>query len=216
MSWRTPDTYHTAGLERGTDIISLKLDGTDLGDVLVIQTDPNNAAVCTAFPVNTITIPAGQTLTNLVALTQRAANSQQGELVIEYSIAGQPGTVTGSAPVTPPIVGGSCRDFTTAQKDCLTNFVALAPTITGFSPVAGPSGTQVTITGTNLLDSTVYLGTEQSGSVMPFVGTPTENQVVVEVPPFPGAIPGVVYQLLVVNNFGRALSTDTFLVTLVT
>ena len=109
-------------------IQTLSIDGTDLGDVLIVQTDPANANVCDAFPVNTLTIPANDSLTDLVVLTENAANSQQGTLSATYLVEGDciPGgseSSSGTAPVTPPIQGAVCDDFTQEQKDCLENFV---------------------------------------------------------------------------------------------
>lgn len=104
-------------------ILSIFIDTDDLGDVIVIQTDPSSDLVCDPFPVNTITIPAGTLLTDLVALTQNASNSQQGTLVVTYQVQGETQTTTATAPVTPPIQGAVCDDFTEAQKDCLTTFV---------------------------------------------------------------------------------------------
>ncbi len=107
-------------------IESLFIDTTDLGDVLIIQTDPLDATVCSAYPVNTLVIPADTTLTNLVVLTENAANSQQGELTVTYTVEGGPGgtyEATGSAPVTPPIQGASCDSFTAAQKTCISTYI---------------------------------------------------------------------------------------------
>jgi hypothetical protein len=106
-------------------ITSLTLDGQDLGQVLIVQTTPT----CTSGAVNTLTIPAGTTLTDLVVLTENAPNSQQGVVTASYTIAGAcvPGgteTSSGTATAAPPIQGSTCADsFTQAQIDCVTSII---------------------------------------------------------------------------------------------
>ena len=60
-----------------------------------------------------------------------------------------------------------------------SNFVVL-PTILGFSPVVGKPGTNVTITGANLLGNPVVKF--NGGANATIVGTPTANQIVATVP----------------------------------
>ncbi len=107
-------------------VTSLLFNGEDLGDVVIVQTDPSNAAVCSSDGVNTLIIPANTTLTDLVVLTENAASSANGTLTVTYTVTGGPGgdyDATGSVDAAPPINGGACRDFTTAQKACLSTFV---------------------------------------------------------------------------------------------
>ena len=97
-------------------IISMTLNGDSLGNVRIINLD-----VCLPLGTNTFTIPADTNFLNLVALTEGAGNSQAGTLAVTYTISGDPGTVTVSTEVgaTPPIQGGSCTGFTSAEKVCI-------------------------------------------------------------------------------------------------
>ena len=65
------------------------------------------------------------------------------------------------------------------QANSTSNFVVL-PTILGFSPFFGKPGTNVTITGANLLGNTVVKF--NGGPNATIVGTPTANQIVATVP----------------------------------
>jgi hypothetical protein len=107
-------------------VTSLLFNGEDLGFVVIVQTDPNNVAVCSSDGLNTLNIPANTTLENLVVLTQNAAASANGTLTVEYTVTGGPGgdyDATGSVNAAPPINGAACSDFTTEQKTCLASYV---------------------------------------------------------------------------------------------
>jgi hypothetical protein len=137
-------------------ITSLTLNTTNLGDVLFVQTSKTNASTCATIGLNTFTLQPGQTLTDVVALTENAANSANGTLTVSYTVdpaSAGGGNVSASVNAAPPINGGSCRDFTQQQKQCLRT-VQGAPTITSIAPTSGPVGTLVQLTGTNFLGTT--------------------------------------------------------------
>jgi hypothetical protein len=62
------------------------------------------------------------------------------------------GTTTGKIEVDNGVVAASATDFTIASPG------TCAPTITSFTPLCGPVGTSVSITGTNLLDASDSAG----------------------------------------------------------
>jgi large repetitive protein len=105
------------------------------------------------------------------------------------------GATTGAITVTTPGGTATSGSFTvTAQP----------PTITSFTPLSGPVGTPVTVTGSNL-DQTVGV---QVGSVLTVPTSATGTQVVFAIPP--GAATGHI-RLLTRN--GSATSTGTLTVT---
>jgi hypothetical protein len=95
-------------------ITSATLNGTNLGGVTIINLDG-----CVALG-NPFTIPANTTLTHLALLTKNATNSQNGTLVVSYTVAGDTGTQEASANASGlgPIQG-SCNAFTSAQATCI-------------------------------------------------------------------------------------------------
>jgi hypothetical protein len=97
-------------------ITSATLNGTDLGGITVINLDG-----CTVLG-STFTIPANTTLAQLALLTKNATNSQNGTLVVSFTVAGDSGTqdVTANASGLGPIQG-SCNAFTSAQAACIGN-----------------------------------------------------------------------------------------------
>jgi hypothetical protein len=95
-------------------ITGATLNGTDLGSVTVINLDG-----CTVLG-STFTIPANTSLTHLALLTQNATNSQNGSLVVSFTVAGDSGTqeTTATASGLGPIQG-SCTAFTSAEAACI-------------------------------------------------------------------------------------------------
>jgi hypothetical protein len=106
------------------EILSVTLNGVDLGDSTVINLDN-----CTNLG-NPFTVGADTTLDNLALLTELATNSQNGSLVVTFRVSTNGGTTWGPVQTTsatasaPPIVGGSCPNttFTVAQKLCISSF----------------------------------------------------------------------------------------------
>jgi len=98
-------------------ILTMTLNGTSLGGLLIINLDG-----CLALGTTTFTVPANTDYPNLVVLTEGAGDSQAGTLSATYTITGGPGgtvvasTVVGTAP---PIQGASCAGFTAAEKACI-------------------------------------------------------------------------------------------------
>jgi hypothetical protein len=97
-------------------LVSATLNGSDLGAMTLVNLDG-----CTTLG-NPFTIPANTSYPNLVILTADAPNSQNGTLVLNYTIAGQSGTqqatvnATGLGPIQ-----GSCTAFTEAQAQCIAS-----------------------------------------------------------------------------------------------
>ena len=96
---------------------SMTLNGDSLGNLRIINLDD-----CTYKGDNTFAIPANTDWPNVVVLTEGAGNSQAGTLAVTYTITGGPGgavTVSAEVDAVPPIQGGSCTGFTSAEKDCI-------------------------------------------------------------------------------------------------
>ena len=110
------------------------------------------------------------------------------------------GAVTGPITVTTPVgTATSATDFTVS---------AVAPSITSFTPVGGPVGTSVVITGTNLTDATsVAFGGIATGAYT----VNSATQITAMVPT--GAITG---PITVTTAAGTATSAASFTVTTIT
>jgi hypothetical protein len=99
-------------------ITGATLNGQDLGTVTVIE-----LVGCTVLGASFV-IPANTTFSNVAILTQNAANSSNGTLVISYTITGGPGgaeQATGSVSAVPPIQGASCKEFTSTERACINS-----------------------------------------------------------------------------------------------
>jgi hypothetical protein len=106
-------------------ILSVTLDGTDLGATKIINLD-----TCTQISAGSLFILGPNTsLPNLVLLTQNFVNSQNGSLVVTYQVSTDggatfgPSQTTGGTVSAPPTQGNSCTSFTPSQKTCILNFV---------------------------------------------------------------------------------------------
>lgn len=103
-------------------ITDVTLNGEDLGGAAVIDLD-----TCTLLG-SSFVIGADSTLDNVAIVTENAANSQQGTLVITYTISGGPGgteQATGSVASVPPIQGAQCTAFTSDERDCINSFATV-------------------------------------------------------------------------------------------
>lgn len=126
----------TANTYFSVRIISVTLNGSDLGAVNVVNMD-----TCTLIG-NPFCIGPGQTLNNLALVTEGAGSSSNGQLVVTYEISetvmpanntcdasapyGAPQVVSTNINDAPPINGNSCPSstFNDAQKACLqSNFI---------------------------------------------------------------------------------------------
>ncbi|GLI27198.1 hypothetical protein ARHIZOSPH14_14400 [Agromyces rhizosphaerae] len=104
-------------------ITNIELGGSTLAPFTIVNLDG-----CTLVGTSGV-VPAMTTLDNLVVLTSDAADSANDILSANYTITGGPGgseEISAAVPVTPPVNGASCDDFTTAEKDCLETFVVPA------------------------------------------------------------------------------------------
>lgn len=125
-SWPTFKGYvfgitatNTTNQVQTINILSVTLNGEDLGDALIINLNP-----CSLLGTNSFTIGANQTLNDLVLLTSNAAASNNGQTVVTYTSTIEPGTFTAQTGVNanPPLQGGSCTAFTNNEKDCIETF----------------------------------------------------------------------------------------------
>ena len=94
-------------------ITDVTLNGEDLGNVTVV-----NLATCTALG-STFTVAGNTTNLRVAIVTQNAASSSNGTLILTYTVEGVPDASTAQADAAPPIVGGSCNTFSDAEKDCI-------------------------------------------------------------------------------------------------
>lgn len=105
---------NTTDASVSVNITDADLDGIDLGAVTVLD-----LSTCTELG-NPFTIPANTTYTNLVLLTADAPNSQNGELVVNFTVNGGGGETpaTANASGLGPIQG-SCDVFSDEEIDCI-------------------------------------------------------------------------------------------------
>jgi hypothetical protein len=113
---------NTTNSQVNVTITDMDLGTSDLGDVLIIDLD-----TCTVLGTNTFTIPANTTLSNVALVTENAATSENGTLVVQYTVEGAPDTATATADGLPPIQGATCQNnvFTAAERDCINSIVVV-------------------------------------------------------------------------------------------
>ena len=101
-------------------ITDMDLGTSDLGNVTIVDLD-----TCTVLGTNTFNIPANTTFQNVALVTQNAATSEQGTLVVQYTVSGVPDTATATATGLPPIQGDTCEDnvFSAADRTCIEGIV---------------------------------------------------------------------------------------------
>lgn len=99
-------------------IVSMTLGGEDLGDVGVARLNP-----CSLLGTNTFVVGANSTF-DVALLTENAASSANGQLIISYTVDGGPvQTVSTAANAAPPIQGASCTAFSTGDKACIDSLL---------------------------------------------------------------------------------------------
>jgi hypothetical protein len=98
-------------------ITDITLGGEDLGNVSVIRLSP-----CANLGTNTFVVPANTTM-DVAFVTQNAASSENGTLLVSYTVDGAPDQAVATAAGLPPIQGASCTAFTKAEADCITGAV---------------------------------------------------------------------------------------------
>lgn len=95
-------------------IVDMTLGGEDLGNVGVARLSP-----CSLLGTNTFVVGANSTF-DVALLTQNAASSANGQLIISYTVDGGPvQTVSTAANAAPPIQGASCDAFSAGEKACI-------------------------------------------------------------------------------------------------
>jgi hypothetical protein len=94
-------------------ITDITLKGEDLGDVTVV-----NLATCTELG-STFVVAGNTTNLRVAIVTELAASSANGQLIVTYTVEGVPDAATATADAAPPIVGASCNTFSDAEKDCI-------------------------------------------------------------------------------------------------
>lgn len=182
--------------DKGGNLLEIKrLTTTDLGlfDFSPNTGAPGSEVILTGTGFSTT--PASNSVSfHGVAAVVTAASAQR--LVVTVPA----GATTGPVSVT---VGGVTA---TSHEDFEVAAQGSGPSLTGFSPVGGPVGTTVTITGTNFnpdrLFNRVFIGGIQASIV-----TATATQLVVKV-----AAQGATGRVRVTTPAGHATSTTDFLV----
>lgn len=96
-------------------ITDITLGGEDLGNVSVVRLSP-----CSNLGTNTFIVPANSTF-EVALVTQNAASSENGTLLVSYTVDGAPDQATATAAGLPPIQGSSCTAFTKAEANCITS-----------------------------------------------------------------------------------------------
>ncbi|MEV1128806.1 hypothetical protein [Agromyces sp. NPDC049794] len=112
---------NTTNAQVSVSITDMDLGTSDLGDVLIID-----LSTCTVLGTNTFILPANTTLSNVAFVTTDAATSENGALVVQYTVEGSPDTATATASGLPPIQGNTCEAnvFTEDERDCINSKVA--------------------------------------------------------------------------------------------
>jgi hypothetical protein len=99
------------------DIKEITLNGEDLGDVGLVDLTATPAT----FDDNPFTLSVGESFPDAALITQNAASSSNGTLVITYTINdGEEITVSALVNAAPPINGNSCQTFTPIEKGKLS------------------------------------------------------------------------------------------------
>ena len=93
-------------------ITDITLKGEDLGDVTVVRLD-----TCQVLG-STFTVAAGATF-RVAIITEEAASSANGQLIVTYTADNVPDAATATANAAPPIVGASCKAFSDAEQTCI-------------------------------------------------------------------------------------------------
>jgi hypothetical protein len=105
---------NTTNADVSIAITDITLNGEDLGDVTVVV-----LSTCTVLG-DTFVIPEGTIDLRVAIITEGAASSANGTLIISGTVDGVAGAVTAQADAAPPIVGGgSCTTFTVQEKACI-------------------------------------------------------------------------------------------------
>jgi len=98
-------------------IVDMSLGGEDLGDVGIVRLSP-----CSLLGTNTFVV-AANTCFDAALITQNAASSANGQLIISYTVDGGPvQMVSTAANAAPPIQGASCTAFSADEKACIDSF----------------------------------------------------------------------------------------------
>ena len=106
---------NTTAVDVTIAVTSLTLRGQNLGDVTFVALVDGE---CQELG-STFVVPAGAEDIRVAILTENAASSPNGTLILTYTENGVPALETVQANAAPPIVGNSCDAFTDDEKDCL-------------------------------------------------------------------------------------------------
>lgn len=184
----------------------LDTDGEGIGDAC--DADPNNPVTITDFspksgPVGTLVTVYGftfdpdpaQNAVTIAGISAAVQSATANQLVL---------TIPNGATTAPIILAAPRGSASTAESFIVES--SSPPTITGFSPTLGASGTPVTITGTNFQNVTANNAvTFNVTQATPTASTATELQTTVPA----GATSG---HITVATAYGTAVSTGDFFV----
>ncbi len=98
-------------------ITDITLGGEDLGNVAIVRLSP-----CSNLGTNTFIVAANTTM-EVALVTQNAASSENGTLLVSYTVDGAPDQATATASGLPPIQGNSCKAFSNAEQTCIVTAV---------------------------------------------------------------------------------------------
>ncbi|GAA1799082.1 hypothetical protein [Agromyces neolithicus] len=112
---------NTTNAQVTVTITDMDLGTSDLGDVGIIDLN-----TCTLLGTNTFVIPANTTLSNVALVTENAATSENGALIVQYTVEGVPDTASATADGLPPIQGNTCEEnvFSATERTCINSIVA--------------------------------------------------------------------------------------------
>jgi hypothetical protein len=150
-------TNTTANIYYCIEIVSVFLGTTNLGGVTVINL-ATGQDFCTNLG-NPFCVGPGENLTELALVTENAANSSNGQLVVTYRVRENVGSCecSGYGPTqvvstgindAPPINGASCSVFTKNQKKCMAGET---PPPAWMANTAYAEGDQVSVSGSFLV-----------------------------------------------------------------
>lgn len=94
-------------------ITDITLKGEDLGDVTVV-----NLETCAVLG-STFVVAGNTTDLRVAIITEDAASSANGQLILTYTVDNVPDASTAQANAAPPIVGASCNAFDDDEKACI-------------------------------------------------------------------------------------------------
>ena len=169
-------------------VLTVEIVGIDNDPPVISITSPTNGATVSSSSVS-VSGTVSDALSGVATVTCNGAPAsvQSGSFSCSVALASGANTITVSA----TDVAGN----TSSASETVTFSNAAAPTITSFSPISGPIGTEVTLTGSNFTASStvtpkITLSQQGGGSIVAPVAGFTDTSISFVIPT--GAISGAV------------------------